>query len=182
MNPLYEPMATSVFERMSLAAAQHGAVNLGQGFPDDGAPAAVLDAAVAAIEAGANQYPPGRGIPDLLAAISEHQHRFYGLDVDPETEVLVTAVDTDALTAALRAGRLGGAALDVTDPEPLPPDHPLWDVENVLITPHAAGGFSLPQTVDRIVEIAADNLRRYLAGAPLRNAVERGAQESGGNV
>ena len=90
-----------------------------------------------------------------------------------------TAVDTDALTAALRTGSMGGAALDVTDPEPLPPGHPLWDMENVLITPHAAGGFSLPQTLDRIVEIAADNLRRYLAGEPLHNAVERGTLEKG---
>jgi aspartate/methionine/tyrosine aminotransferase len=62
---------------MSALAAQTGAINLGQGFPDEDAPAAVLEAARAAIAHGVNQYPPGRGIPDLLLAIAEHQQRFY---------------------------------------------------------------------------------------------------------
>ncbi|KAG4074731.1 hypothetical protein HA402_007007 [Bradysia odoriphaga] len=88
---------------MSALAASTGAINLGQGFPDEDGPAEVLEAARTAIANGANQYPPGRGIPDLLAAISEHQQRFYGLAVDPEREVLVTAGATEALTAALLA-------------------------------------------------------------------------------
>jgi N-succinyldiaminopimelate aminotransferase len=62
---------------MSALAVQTGAINLGQGFPDEDAPAAVLEAARAAIAHGVNQYPPGRGIPDLLLAIAEHQQRFY---------------------------------------------------------------------------------------------------------
>ncbi|WP_350352692.1 aminotransferase class I/II-fold pyridoxal phosphate-dependent enzyme [Microbacterium sp. A8/3-1] len=96
-------VAPTIFAEMSAAAARTGAINLGQGFPDEDGPAVVLEAARAAISAGANQYPPGRGIPDLLAAISEHQHRFYGLDVDPATEVIVTAGATEALTASLLA-------------------------------------------------------------------------------
>jgi len=80
-----------------------GAINLGQGFPDEDGPAEVLEAARGAISRGANQYPPGRGLPDLLSAISEHQQRFYGLEVDPETEVIVTAGATEALAAALLA-------------------------------------------------------------------------------
>lgn len=96
-------VAPTIFAEMSAAAARTGAINLGQGFPDEDGPAEVLEAARAAISAGANQYPPGRGIPDLLAAISEHQHRFYGLDVDPATEVIVTAGATEALTASLLA-------------------------------------------------------------------------------
>ena len=96
-------VAPTIFAEMSAAAARTGAINLGQGFPDEDGPAEVLEAARAAISAGANQYPPGRGTTDLLAAISEHQRRFYGLQVDPDREVLVTAGATEALTATLLA-------------------------------------------------------------------------------
>lgn len=106
----------TIFAEMSALAAEHGAINLGQGFPDDGAPAAVLEAAVAAIEAGVNQYPPGRGIADLRHAIAEHQQRFYGLTLDPEREVLVTAGATEALAASLLA--LAGPGDDVVTLEP----------------------------------------------------------------
>ncbi len=83
-----------------------------------------------------------------------------------------TVVDTEALLAALRSGKLSGAALDVTDPEPLPADHPLWQMENVLVTPHVSGGFHLRETHDRIVRIMAENLRAYLSGRPLKNIVD----------
>ena len=96
-------VAPTIFAEMSALAARTGAMNLGQGFPDEDGPGVVLDAAREAIAQGANQYPPGRGIPDLRAAISEHQRRFYGLEIDPETEVLVTAGATEALTATLLA-------------------------------------------------------------------------------
>lgn len=96
-------VAPTIFAEMSAAAARTGAINLGQGFPDEDGPAEVLEAARDAIANGANQYPPGRGIPDLLAAIGEHQRRFYGLDVDPATDVIVTAGATEALTASLLA-------------------------------------------------------------------------------
>jgi len=95
--------APTVFAEMSALAASTGAVNLGQGFPDEDGPAEVLDAAVRAIRAGVNQYPPGRGTPDLRAAIAEHQQRWYGLTVDPDREVLVTAGATEALAATLLA-------------------------------------------------------------------------------
>lgn len=96
-------VAPTIFAEMSAAAARTGAINLGQGFPDEDGPSAVLEAARAAIAQGANQYPPGRGIPDLLLAISEHQKRFYGLEVDPADEIIVTAGATEALTATLLA-------------------------------------------------------------------------------
>jgi phosphoglycerate dehydrogenase-like enzyme len=80
-----------------------------------------------------------------------------------------SAIDTDALTDALASGRLAGAGLDVTDPEPLPPDHPLWKLKNVLITPHVSGGFHLAETRERIIGICADNLSRLFHGDPLIN-------------
>jgi N-succinyldiaminopimelate aminotransferase len=96
-------VAPTIFAEMSAAAGRTGAINLGQGFPDEDGPAEVLEAARDAIANGANQYPPGRGLPDLLDAIAVHQHRFYGLDVDPGSEVIVTAGATEALTATLLA-------------------------------------------------------------------------------
>lgn len=82
-----------------------------------------------------------------------------------------SVLDQDALAAAMKAGRLWGAALDVTDPEPLPADSPLWDIPNLLLTPHVAGGMRLEITRRRCVEMAQENLRRYLAGEKLHNIV-----------
>lgn len=82
------------------------------------------------------------------------------------------AVDSAALCAALESGKLGGAALDVTDPEPLPPDHPLWRQPNVLITPHISGAFHLEETRDNMLSICLENIRRYRAGEPLRNQID----------
>ncbi|GAA5207976.1 aminotransferase class I/II-fold pyridoxal phosphate-dependent enzyme [Microbacterium kyungheense] len=93
----------TIFAEMSALAAKTGAINLGQGFPDEDGPAEVLEAARAAIANGVNQYPPGRGIPDLLSAVAEHQARFYGLRLDPGRDVLITAGATEALAAALLA-------------------------------------------------------------------------------
>jgi N-succinyldiaminopimelate aminotransferase len=93
----------TIFAEMSALAARTGAINLGQGFPDEDGPAQVLEVARAAIAEGVNQYPPGRGMPDLLQAISEHQLRFYGQHLDPHRDVLVTAGATEALAATLLA-------------------------------------------------------------------------------
>jgi len=93
----------TIFAEMSALAARTGAINLGQGFPDEDGPAPVLEAARDAIAHGVNQYPPGRGVPDLLLAVAEHQHRFYGQNLDPGRDVLVTAGATEALAATLLA-------------------------------------------------------------------------------
>jgi phosphoglycerate dehydrogenase-like enzyme len=79
-------------------------------------------------------------------------------------------VDTDALAAALRAGEILGAGLDVTDPEPLPADHPLWDAPNLIITPHFAGACG-PSGYQRLADTAGDNIRRFLDGEPLEHVV-----------
>ena len=93
----------TIFAEMSALAVRTGAINLGQGFPDEDGPAVVLDAAVDAIRQGANQYPPGIGVPELRHAIADHQRRFYGLEVDPDREVLVTAGATEGIAATLLA-------------------------------------------------------------------------------
>ncbi len=97
-------MGTSIFAEMSALAVETGSVNLGQGFPYTDGPAEIARAAADAVLSGlGNQYPPGPGIPELRTAIAAHQKRFYGLDLDPETEVLVTAGATEAIAAAMLA-------------------------------------------------------------------------------
>jgi N-succinyldiaminopimelate aminotransferase len=97
-------MGTTIFAEMSALAVETGSINLGQGFPDTDGPAEIATAAAEAVLAGrGNQYPPGSGVPELRQAIAAHQKRFYGLDVDPDTEVLVTAGATEAIAAAMLA-------------------------------------------------------------------------------
>jgi N-succinyldiaminopimelate aminotransferase len=96
-------IGTTIFAEMSALAEATGAINLGQGFPDTDGPSVVLEAAVDAIRAGRNQYPPGAGIPELRQAVADHQRRFWGLTYDPDTEILVTAGATEALMASILA-------------------------------------------------------------------------------
>ena len=95
---------TTIFAEMSALAVATKAINLGQGFPDTDGPDVVRQAALDAITDGrGNQYPPGPGVPELRVAVASHQHRFYGLEVDPDTQVLVTCGATEAVAAALLA-------------------------------------------------------------------------------
>jgi N-succinyldiaminopimelate aminotransferase len=103
LSPRLAGFGTTIFAEMSALAAATGAINLGQGFPDQDGPIEGADAAIAAIRGGVNQYPPGPGIEELRVAIAAHQHRFWGLDIDPATEVLVTAGATEAVAASLLA-------------------------------------------------------------------------------
>jgi N-succinyldiaminopimelate aminotransferase len=96
-----EGLGTTVFAEMSALALATGSVNLGQGFPDTDGPGEIAEAAVDAIRNGPNQYPPGAGLPDLRAAVAEHQKRFYDLAVDPDTEVVATTGATEGIAAAL---------------------------------------------------------------------------------
>ncbi|MFI8391315.1 pyridoxal phosphate-dependent aminotransferase [Streptomyces sp. NPDC085540] len=104
LNRRLAAFGTTIFAEMSALATRTGSINLGQGFPDTDGPAQIAEAASRAVLTGlGNQYPPGSGVPELRTAIAAHQQRFYGLDHDPDTEVLVTAGATEAIAAALLA-------------------------------------------------------------------------------
>jgi N-succinyldiaminopimelate aminotransferase len=103
MNNLLSATGTTVFTVMSALAVQHGAINLGQGFPDYEGPEDVVRAAADALLDNRNQYPPLAGVPELRQAVAEANRRFYGLEIDPTTEVIVTSGATEALIAALMA-------------------------------------------------------------------------------
>jgi N-succinyldiaminopimelate aminotransferase len=91
----------TIFSEMSALAVRTGALNLGQGFPDVDGPASVVEAAVEALRGGRNQYAPGPGVPELRRAVAAHQQRHYGLELDPDQQVLVTAGATEAIAAAI---------------------------------------------------------------------------------
>ncbi|WP_459790818.1 aminotransferase class I/II-fold pyridoxal phosphate-dependent enzyme [Arthrobacter sp. AD-310] len=96
-------LGVTIFEEMTALAVDTGAINLGQGFPDEDGPRDIIEAARAAISAGANQYAPGKGIPLLREAVAAHQERFYGLTPDPATEIIVTTGATEGIAASLLA-------------------------------------------------------------------------------
>ncbi len=102
-NALLSGLGTTVFTVMSALAAQHGAINLGQGFPDGDGPDDVIQAAADALRDGRNQYPPLTGVPELRRAVAAANARFYGIEADPATEVVVTSGATEAITASLMA-------------------------------------------------------------------------------
>lgn len=101
VHPVFAAGTTTVFEVFSGLARETGAINLGQGFPDHGEPQSVIDAARDALTNRSNQYPPLMGVPELRQAVADHDARFYGLDLDPATEVMITAGATEALAVAI---------------------------------------------------------------------------------
>lgn len=103
MNPIFSALPTSVFEVMSQLARETGAVNLGQGFPDDPGPLDVRQKAADAVVNGWNQYPPMMGLPELRQATAAHYKRWQGLDLDPDSEIMVTSGATEAIAGALMA-------------------------------------------------------------------------------
>jgi N-succinyldiaminopimelate aminotransferase len=107
---------TTIFTEMSALAERTGAINLGQGFPDEDGPAAVLEAAQAAIRHGHNQYPPLPGVAPYREAIAEHQRRFYGMELDPDTQVQAAMGATEAITAAVLGLCEPGDELIALDP------------------------------------------------------------------
>jgi N-succinyldiaminopimelate aminotransferase len=127
----------TIFAEMSALAVATNSINLGQGFPDTDGPREVLDAAIQAIAGGNNQYPPGPGVPALRAAIAAHQQRFYGMALDPDTQVLVTTGASEALAASLLGLLNDGDEVIVFEP--------LFDTYEPLIS--MAGARAVPLTL-----------------------------------
>jgi aspartate/methionine/tyrosine aminotransferase len=115
-NPVFAKLPTTIFTVMSALAVEHGAVNLGQGFPDEDGPESIREAAAKALRDGPNQYAPMRGMPALRGAICAHARRFYDLRFDPDANVVVTSGGTEALTASIM-GLVGeGGEVVLIDP------------------------------------------------------------------
>jgi aspartate/methionine/tyrosine aminotransferase len=115
-NTLLTDIGTTIFTVMSALATTHNSINLGQGFPDTDGPPDVIDAAAAALRDGRNQYPPLAGVPELRAAVAAANHRFYGLEIDEVSEVVVTSGATEAITACLMALLNAGDEVVVFEP------------------------------------------------------------------
>jgi len=116
LNPVFGALGTTIFTVMSALATKHGAINLGQGFPDEDGPLGIREAAGHALRDGPNQYPPMQGIRALREAIAAHSRKFYQLDFDPETEVLVTSGATEALTDCIMGLTAPGDEAIVIEP------------------------------------------------------------------
>jgi len=183
-----QPAGTTIFTTMTALAERTGAINLGQGFPDEDGPGIVIDAAVDALRSGHNQYAPLPGIVSLRHAIAEHQRQRYGIELDPDTQVQVTFGATEALASALLALVQPGDEVAMLDPSydsyaavvrlaggvprPIPLDPPEWRVEKdavdavicdrtrVLLvnSPHNPTG----RVLDRAeLDVLADACRRH---------------------
>ncbi|TNM48188.1 pyridoxal phosphate-dependent aminotransferase [Nocardioides albidus] len=148
-------MGATIFAEMSALAVRTGAVNLGQGFPDTDGPPEIIDAAVAALRGGANQYAPGPGVPALRQAIARHQQRRYGIDLDPDREVVVTTGCTEAIA---------GALLGLVDPgDEVVVLEPYYDSYTAMID--FAGGVRRPVTL-RAPEFRLDPAELEAAVSP----------------
>lgn len=116
VNSLLAGTGTTIFTVMSALALEHGAINLGQGFPDTDGPADIIEAAAQALREGPNQYPPMPGLPELRQAVARHNKRFYAIALDPLSEVVVTSGATEAITACLMAVLDPGDEIVVIEP------------------------------------------------------------------
>ncbi|WP_408896990.1 pyridoxal phosphate-dependent aminotransferase [Nocardioides sp. R1-1] len=148
-------MGATIFAEMSALAVRTGSVNLGQGFPDTDGPPAIIDAAVAALRGGANQYAPGPGVPALRQAIARHQQRRYGIELDPDRQVVVTTGCTEAIA---------GALLGLVDPgDEVVVLEPYYDSYTAMIA--FAGGVRRPVTL-RAPEFRLDPAELAAAVSP----------------
>ena len=165
-NPVFGALGTTIFTVMSALATQHRAVNLGQGFPDEDGPLAIREAAAQALKNGPNQYPPTRGLTELRRAIAAHAHRFYGLELDAEREVLVTSGATEALTACIMA--LAGPGDEVVLIEPAYDSYrPIAEAAGAVIRTVKLAPPEWRLTRDALAEAVTPRTRAILLNTPL---------------
>ncbi|HVZ27168.1 MAG TPA: aminotransferase [Rhizomicrobium sp.] len=115
-NPAFANLPVSIFQHMTVLALEHDAVNLGQGFPDQDGPLSLREVAAKQLLEGPNQYPPSKGLAVLRQAVSAHAKKFYGLEYDPEDEVVITSGGTEALGACILATAVPGAEFVLIEP------------------------------------------------------------------
>ncbi len=158
-------LGTTVFSEMTDLAIAHDAVNLGQGFPDENPPPAVLAAAVTAMEQGHNQYAPGPGVAPLRAAVADHQRRFHALDYDPDDEITITFGATEAMSAAVQSLCEAGDEVVVLEPA--------YDAYRAVIA--LAGGVQrrvpvrggdLRPDLDRLAAVVGPRTRLVIVNSP----------------
>lgn len=158
-------LGVTIFEEITMLAMRHGAINLGQGFPDEDGPDEILQAARTAISQGANQYAPGQGLAVLREAVAAHQSRFYGLTLDPDREIIVSTGATEAIASAILS--LAGPGDEVLTFEPF------YDSYGAIIglsgathttTPLLAPDFQ--PDLDALAEAVTDRTRVILVNNP----------------
>jgi N-succinyldiaminopimelate aminotransferase len=165
-NPVFAGMPTTIFTVMSALATKHNAINLGQGFPDEDGPLSIRQAASKALLEGPNQYPPTRGLMPLRSAIANHARRFYGLDFNAETDVLITSGGTEALTASIMG--LAGPGGEVVLIEPAYDSYgPIAEavgakVKTLTLTPPA-----WKLDADALAAVMTPNTRVVMLNSPL---------------
>ena len=157
----------TIFTRMSALAVRTGSLNLGQGYPDEDGPPGMLAVATAAIRGGRNQYAPGPGVPELRQAIADHQARCYDLELDPDSQVLVTAGATEAVTAAVLA--LVDPGDEVVLVEPFYDSYPAavemaGGVRRTVAMRRTEAGFRLD--VDQLHAVVSDRTRVLVLNTP----------------
>jgi len=175
MNPVYAGMPTSIFEEMSGLARTHGAINLGQGFPDWDGPEDVRRMAAQTVLERSNQYPPMRGLPELRAAVADHYRRFQDLDLEPE-EVLITAGATEAIAATLLALLSPGDEVLIIEP--------MYDAYRPLVERAGAVARYLRLepptwrlTAEHLARVASPSLRAVILNNPMNPAARIFSQD-----
>ncbi len=162
-----KPYAVTIFAEMSALAARIGAVNLGQGFPDEDGPPAMLKAAENAIADGVNQYPPGLGITPLREAIAAQRKRHFGVDYDPETEILVTVGATEAIAASIIGLVEPGSEIVLIEPfyDSYSPVVAMAGCHRVTV-PLVADGRGFALDVDELRRIVTSRTKAIIVNSP----------------
>lgn len=162
-----QPYAVTIFAEMSALAARIGAVNLGQGFPDEDGPAGMLKIAQDAIAEGINQYPPGLGVPALREAIAGQRQRRYGVGYDPDSEILVTVGATEAIAASVIGLVEPGSEVLVIEPfyDSYSPVIAMAGCRRVAV-PMVADGRGFAIDVEALRDAVTPNTRALILNSP----------------